>query len=104
MNAGQVYVTSTRTRETEVKSLFVDGTNLLKGAVGVNFDASGNAVVVSMAHRQLQVFNPAGNFVRSISLPQVGSPCGLAFNNNVAYVTDTKKKKLVMYNISKNHD
>ena len=41
MTAGQLYVTSTRTRETEVRSLFVNGTNLLKQAVGVAFDATG---------------------------------------------------------------
>ena len=41
MIAGQLYVTSTRTRETEVRSLFVNGTNLLKQAVGVAFDATG---------------------------------------------------------------
>ena len=43
MAAGQLYVTSTRTRETEVKSLTVDGTNLLKQAVGVAFDATGGS-------------------------------------------------------------
>ena len=41
MAAGQLYVTSTRTRDTEVKSLSVNGTNLLKQAVGVAFDATG---------------------------------------------------------------
>ena len=46
MAAGQLYVTSTRTRETEVKSLTVDGTNLLKQAVGVAFDASGGSCYV----------------------------------------------------------
>ena len=64
---------------------------------------AGNAIVVSMAHRQLQVFNPAGNFVRSISIPHVANPCGVAFNNNVAYVTDTKRRELLMYNLSKNN-
>ena len=63
----------------------------------------GNAVVVSMAHQQLQVFNPAGNFVRSIDLPaDCAAPCGVAFNDNVAYVTDTKKRQLLMLNISRN--
>ena len=57
-----------------------------------------------MAHRQLQVFNPAGKYVRSISLPHVAHPCGVAFNDNVAYVTDTKRRELLMYNISKNQD
>ena len=63
----------------------------------------GNAVVVSMAHQQLQVFSPAGNYVRSIELPaDCAAPCGLAFNDNVAYVTDTKKRQLLMLNIARN--
>ena len=55
MGAGQLYVTSTRTRETEVKSLTVNGTNLLKQAVGVAFDATGGSR--SLLWNPMLIFN-----------------------------------------------
>ena len=61
MGAGQLYVTSTRTRETEVKSLTVDGTNLLKQAVGVAFDATGGSR--ACFGTQWEFMEPNANFV-----------------------------------------